>query len=286
MKEKRSLGRGFASLLPEVSQPEERTTSNIVMCDLSKIVPNERQPRKKFDKVALQELSDSIKEKGIIQPIVAKRVSNGYQIIAGGRRFEAAKMAGFDEVPLIVRSSEKSEDLELALIENIQRENLNPMEEALGYQMLIDEFLLSHEEIAKKVGKSRAAITNVLRLLKLPKVIQDALYENKITSAHARTILAIDGEKEQITFLNQIIKSNMSVRKAEEVARKVKKSGKSFKLDSKSKNPFLRSIIEEMQKILGTRIKITQKPTGKGQIQIDFFSTQDLNRLLALIRKG
>jgi len=285
MKEKRALGRGLASLLPDFSTEREDISDKIVMCELERIIPNPKQPRKYFDRKSLQELADSIKENGIIQPILAKRVGENFQIIAGERRFEAAKLSNLDKIPLIVRENDNSSDLELALIENIQREDLNPIEEANGYRMLIEEFGLSHEEVAKRVGKNRTTVTNFLRLLKLPRVIQDALLENKITMGHARTILAIDGETEQINFLNQIIKGNFSVRKAESISGNISKSGKSFKLDSKAHNPFLRSIIEDLQQILGTRVKIMQKKDSKGKLIIDFFSTQDLNRILALIRK-
>lgn len=286
MKEKRALGRGLASLIPDLSEIREDVSDKIIMCDVERIIPNPKQPRKSFDRGMLQELADSIKEKGMIQPMLAKRAGDRYQLIAGGRRLEAAKMSGLEKVPLIVRSAQNSEDLELALIENIQRENLNPMEEANGYKMLIDEFGLSHEEVAKRVGKSRTAVTNFLRLLKLPKVIQDALMESKITMGHARTILALEGETEQINFLKQILKGGFSVRKAESIARDITKSGKSFKLDSKAQNPFLRSIIEDLQRILGTRVRILQKKDSRGKIIIEFFSTQDLNRILALIRKS
>lgn len=285
MKERKALGRGLASLIPDVFTQREDISDRVILCDIEKVVPNPKQPRKSFEQTSLKELADSIREKGIIQPMLAKRVGNGYQLIAGGRRLIAAKMAGLDKVPIIVRASQNSEDIELALIENIQRENLNPMEEANAYRMLIDEFGLSHEEVAKRVGKDRTTITNFLRLLKLPKVIQDALIENKITMGHARTILAIEGETEQINFLNQIVKGSFSVRKAESVARNINKSGKSFKLDSKSQNPFLRSIIEDLQRIFGTRVKIIQRKDSKGKLIIDFFSTQDLNRILSIIRK-
>jgi ParB family transcriptional regulator, chromosome partitioning protein len=285
MKERKALGKGFASLIPEVAMSRDDISDKIVFCELEKIITNPKQPRKKFESEALKELSDSIKEKGVLQPLLVKRAGDKYQIIAGGRRFEAAKMAGLSEVPVLVKDIQKSEDLELALIENIQREDLNPMEEAAGYKMLLDEFGFSHEDIAKKVGKSRTTITNSLRLLKLPQLIQNALMENKITMGHARTILAMEGEEEQITFLNQIIKGNLSVRKAESIVQESTRHGKSFKLDSKAANPFLRSIIEELQRTLGTRVKILQKKDSSGKLIIDFFSTQDLNRILAFFRK-
>lgn len=285
MKEKKALGRGLASLIPQAEVSED-LADRVIYSDLDSITPNPKQPRKKFDKEALQELADSIKEKGVIQPILAKRVGRQYMLIAGHRRFEAAKIAKLERIPVIVRSSEKSEDLELALIENIQRENLNPVEEAGGYRALVEEFGLSHEDVARKVGKSRASVTNFLRLLKLPKEIQDALMEGRITMGHAKSILSVEGEKEQLVLFKQILQGNMSVRKTEDVANKVAKSGKSFKLDSKSHNPLMRSVIEELQRILGTRVKILQKTNGKGRIIIDFFSTQDLNRLLGMMRKS
>lgn len=194
-------------------------------------------------------------------------------------------MAGLEYVPAIIKDTTDSEDLELALIENIQREDLNPIDEANGYKMLTEEFNLSHAEIAKKVSKGRATITNFLRLLKLPQKIQDALLEGKITMGHSRTILALDGEGEQLVFLDQILKANLSVRKSEEVVKRIKKGSKSFKLDSKDPNPFLRSIIEDLQQILGTRVKIIQKKNSKGTLAIEFYSTKDLNRILAAIRK-
>jgi len=285
MKDRKGLGRGFASLIPDAEVPTD-IKQQIIFCDVNDITPNKMQPRKDFDKDALKELSNSIKEKGIIQPLLVKKVTDGYQIIAGQRRYEAAKMAGLSEVPVLVRTTNEIEDLELALIENIQREDLNPIEEAAGYRMLTEEFDLSHDDIAKRVGKSRAAITNFLRLLKLPQKIQDALLENKITMGHARTILSLDGEKEQLNFLRQIISTNLSVRKSESLAKGIKKSGKAFKLDSKAQNPLLRSVIEELQRIFGTKVKILQKKDSKGKLIIDFYSTQDLNRILKIIRKG
>lgn len=285
MKDRKGLGKGFASLLPEAKKSFGAMADRVVLCDVQSIQPNKRQPRKKYKKESLKELSESIMEKGIIQPLIVRRSGNAYNLIAGHRRLEAAKMAGIDQVPVILKETTDSEDLELALIENIQREDLNPIDEANGYKMLIEEFDISHEEVAKRVSKGRATITNFLRLLKLPQKIQDALLEGKISMGHARTILALDSENEQLTFLDQILKANLSVRKSEEVVKRIKKGSKSFKLDSKAQNPFLRSIIEELQQVLGTRVKIIQKNNSKGTIQIEFFSTKDLNRILAAIRK-
>ncbi len=284
MKDRKGLGRGFASLIPD-AQSEKELREQIVYVGIENLRPNKKQPRKNFDKESLKELSNSIKEKGIIQPLLVKKVENGYNLIAGERRFEAAKMSGLSEVPVIVRSTNEFEDLELALIENIQRENLNPIEEAAGYKMLCDEFDLSHDEIAKKVGKERSTITNFLRLLKLPEKVQEALLEGKISMGHARTILSLEDEEAKINFLNQILNANLSVRKTESLAKGIKKTGKSFKLDSKLENPFLRSIIEELQQVFGTRVKILQKKDSKGKLIIDFYSTQDLNRILGIIRK-
>ena len=266
-----TLGRGLGSLLGSKSE----TTSNNIFdeIDINQIEINPNQPRKEFKEENLKELSESISNHGIIQPITVRKLNkNKYQLISGERRFRASKISNLKVIPAFIRKAGDNEMLELALIENIQRENLNSLEIAISYKKLVDDLKINHEELGKRVGKDRSTINNYLRLLKLPPSIQNGLIKNKIQMGHARALISIDISEIQIEIFNSIIKNNLSVRKTEELVRnlKNKKEKVSQKIYKKSKSFF------------GTKIN-TQGDSLKGKIIIPYKSTNDLNRILELL---
>ncbi|MBI4378440.1 MAG: ParB/RepB/Spo0J family partition protein, partial [Nitrospinae bacterium] len=218
--QRRALGKGLKALIPDV----DKSRGEILEIPIEDVRPNRYQPRKMFNDNRLAELVDSIKEKGIVQPIIVQRIDDGYELIAGERRWRAAQKAGMDKIPALVRVVTGEESLELALIENIQRENLNPLEEARAYQRLANEFQLTQEEISKKVGKDRSSVANYLRLLKLPQEIQDSISNEELTMGHARAILSLPSVKEQIHLKDRIIKRGMSVREVESFINRNKQS--------------------------------------------------------------
>ncbi len=239
------------------------------------IIPNPHQPRLNFDEIKLQELSDSIKEHGIIQPIVVSRSGNQYEIIAGERRFQAAKLAGLSSVPVIVREVTEQEKLELAIIENIQRHDLNPVEEAKSYKSLLENFDLSQEEIAKKLGKSRSAVANKLRLLTLPIEIQKALMEGRITEGHAKAILALDNPEKQRALFELILKNSLTVRQTESKAGEisVKQHKRAINIDPEMKN-----LEDQLSQSLNTKVKLSKSGKG-GKIIIEFYSPEELGNI-------
>lgn len=254
--------------------------------DINLIEPNGEQPRKKFDETALLELADSIREHGIVQPILVRKDGNSHIIIAGERRWRAAKIAGLSKLPVIIKEYEDRQAFEIALVENLQRENLNPIEEAQSYNRLINEFGLNQEQAAKKVGKSRSVVANALRLLKLDERVQTFVTENKLSNGHARTLLALEDKEKQFELAERIIEEGLSVRQTEALVKQ--EADKTVKKE-KIVEPPLYSVeyskMEEMLKnLLGTKVKLT---TGKkrGKIEIDYYSEEDLDRLLALMKK-
>jgi ParB family chromosome partitioning protein len=284
---KKGLGKGLSALIKEV---EEETLSvdnkNIVEIDINSIEPNKAQPRKHFDEISLNELSESIIAYGIIQPIIVKKQSDYYEIIAGERRWRAARIAGLSKVPVIIKEYSRQEVLEIALIENIQREDLNPMEEAESYKMLIDEFKLSQEQVSEKVGRSRSAIANSLRLLNLDKRVQNFVVENKITNGHARTLLAIEDANMQFEIAEKIIEEQLSVRQVEVLVKTLmeEKPQKIEKETAKSKVDFAyRGIEREFAQIFGTKVQIINGKK-KGKIEIEYYSDEDLDRLLTIVK--
>lgn len=275
--QRKALGKGLKALIPFVEEKRE----GILEIPVEEVKPNRYQPRKMFTDARLDELVSSIKEKGIIQPIIVQKTDSGYELIAGERRWRAAQKAGMEKIPVIVKEVTGEGSLELALIENIQRENLNPIEEARAYQRLADEFHLIQEEIAKKVGKDRSSVANYLRLLKLPQEIQDSIANEELTMGHARALLSLDSAKEQIFFKERIIKRNMSVREIESFITRGKRAKK--ELPKKTVDIFKNRMEEELQKFLGTKVNII-KGRKRGKIEIIFYSDEDFERIIELIR--
>ena len=274
----------------KTSKLEKKTDEAVVELDLDMIEPNRKQPRKYFDETALEELAASLKAYGMIQPIVVIQSSEYYEIIAGERRWRAAKIAGLAKVPVIVKKWEESEAFEAALVENLQREDLNPMEEAESYQRLQEEFGLSQEKIAEKVGKSRSAITNSLRLLQLDPRVRNFVVENKLTSGHARTLLPISDGDAQFELAEHVIEEGLSVRAVEAMVKaylaKAENPVEEKEEKAKVDETAYRAIEDDLKSLFSTKVKL--KPMGKrnkGKIEIEYYSEEDLERLLALLKR-
>ena len=280
-----ALGKGLGALLPEFGQAEPRT---LLYCGLEEIIPNRSQPRKHFDESKLQELAESIKEKGILEPLIVRRVDQGYELIIGERRWRAAQKAGLKEVPVIVKETEGREAFEISLIENLQREDLNPIEAAEAFKHLIEEFNISQENLSKRMGKDRTTITNTLRLLKLPLEIRNQLLQNLITSGHARAILSLENKEKQRELCALIIKKGLSVREAEALAKRWSETPKKKVASVKRRGDLesqLSSLQDSLRKYLGTKVHITQKDK-KGKIEIEYYSYDDLERIVEAILKN
>jgi ParB family chromosome partitioning protein len=276
---KRGLGRGLEALIPIVEKDEE----NVQEIDIKKIVANEKQPRRGFDESKLEELADSMKQHGVLQPVILRKKGNKYELVAGERRWRAAAKAGIEKIPAIVRELNDSDVMEIALIENLQREDLNPIEEAMAYKSLMDDFGLTQEELSKRVGKSRSQIANTVRLLNLDKEIQDLVYENKLTAGHARALLSIQDSKERLKLANMISKEALSVRQTEQLVKKlVDERSKAKKHKPKEINPVIIDVTERLQRTLGTRVKIKGNEK-RGKIEIEFYSSEELERILEII---
>ena len=261
------LGKGLGALIPE-KIAASATAEKISKIKINLIIPNKLQPRKKFATDKLRELKDSIKEKGIIQPVIVRTIEDGYELIAGERRFRAVKELGYDEIPAIVKEVSDADSLELSLIENIQREELNPVEEANAYMDLIEKFNFSQEEISKAVGKDKSTISNTLRLLTLPKLIQDYVSEDLISMGHAKAILSLPTERPRIRFAKRIIRKNLSVRQTEElIKQKLQKPVRK----TREKDAHLARLEEDLQHYLGTRIKIIHGKK-RGRLEIFYYS--------------
>ena len=277
-----ALGKGLGALIPEFEKEESRT---LLFCGIEEIVPNRSQPRKHFDESKLQELAESIKEKGILEPLIVRRIDGGYELIVGERRWRAAQKAGLKEVPVLVKEIEGREALELSLIENLQREDLNPIEEAEAFKRLIEEFNLSQGELATRIGKDRTTIANVLRLLKLPSEIRNHLLQNRITSGHARAILSLETKEKQKELCALIIQKGLSVREAEALAKRWSEKPKRVVTPTKRGSDLesqLSSLQDSLRRHLGTKVHLTQK--GKrGKIEIEYYSFEDLERIIETI---
>lgn len=286
---KRGLGRGLDALLSTDSIVETTTEheKNVKLIKITQIEPKKSQPRSDFDEEKLQSLADSILEYGVIQPIVVKLNSNGfYTIIAGERRWRAARMAKLKEMPAIVKNIDEKSEKELTLIENLQRENLNAIEEALGIQELIEDYGLTQEEVSKKVGKSRSAVANSVRLLHLPEKIQSYIKDNKLSMGHARAILALENEEVMNIVAEKIMKDDLSVRQTEAYIKSLL-SVKKTKTVSKTEaeiNRYIKSLEDSLSSSLGTKIKIINKK-NKGKIEIPYSSPEDFERIIQLIKK-
>lgn len=285
---RKGLGKGLDLMIPDVvgeskqeNREEKKAAESIVKITL--IEPNREQPRKNFDEDALQELAESIKQFGLLQPILVQDCKNHYEIIAGERRWRAAKLAGLKEVPVIIRNYSAQEIVEISLIENIQREDLNPIEEAQAYKRLLTEFNLKQDEVAERVSKSRAAVTNSIRLLKLSDEVQQMVIDEMITTGHARALLAIDSMEEQYNLAQRIFDEKLSVRDVEKLVKNLHKPPKPKKLDDKALQAIYMNIEEKLKEKLSTKVSVSPKGEGAGKIEIEFYSHEDLDRLLEMI---
>ncbi len=284
------LGRGVGALLPtDLDQAEEE---KFFLCDIDKIKPNPNQPRSYFDEEKLNALADSIRERGVIQPLLVTRAKgNRYDLIAGERRLRAAKIAGVDEVPVVVMEpGSDNESLELALIENIQRQDLNPIEEATAYSRLIHEFNLTQEEVAAKVGRKRSTITNVLRLLKLPRPLQDDVVAGRISEGHARVLLRLKDDQDRMWEIrDRIVNEEISVREAERLCRKKKKEkpvrsrpARSTADSDELPQAYCKALTNQITNYLNTKVRIVQNGS-RGKLEIEYYSSDDLDRLVSLL---
>jgi len=277
--EKKKLGRGLEALIPKVGLlPIEK--EKVMQIGVEKIRPNPYQPRKDFNPQRLLELVNSIKEKGILEPVILRTRQDHYELITGERRFRAAMEVGLRTIPAIVREATDNEMLEIALIENLQREDLNPLEEAEGYKMLIEKFSLTQEELARKISKDRATIANTLRLLNLPQEIKDYISKNMLTEGHGRTLLSIENPVLQLSLARKIVKRGLSVRESEAAVNNLK--GESKKLKA-AKDIHILDLEEELMELLGTKVRIAHR--GKrGRIEIEYYSEDEFQRLLEKFR--
>lgn len=286
--EKRGLGRGLGSLIPEREIEEHSQGSvpkeHIRYIPVEQIKPNPYQPRENFDSQSLEELVASIKEKGIIQPIIVRHATSGYELIAGERRWRAAKSLNLKEIPVIVRQAKDEESLELALIENIQRQNLSPIEEAHAYKHLMEQFGFTQEKIAQTVGKARTSVANTLRLLKLPLEIQEMLKQGILSFGHGKVLLELEDVQKQLALSRQIVSNRLSVRELENLVFQHQKARKTKPASETRKTPHLQAIEEELRQILGTKVRIASGPK-RGTLHIEFYSQEDLERIYNQIKK-
>ncbi len=276
--EKKGLGRGLSALIPKV----EETPENVLhWVETDRISPNPFQPRHSFDEAKIDELSASIREKGILEPLLVRRNQNSYELIAGGRRLRAAVKAGLREVPVIVREATDTEVLQLALIENLQREDLNPIDEARAYRRLQVEFGWGQEETASKVGKSRPAVANSIRLLLLPAEVQQEVALGKLTMGQARALLGLERAAKIIAAAREVMAKGLSTRETERLVNQLK-SGRRRKIDRSQLDPNLNSLIEDLQRWLGTKVRlICQAKSEKGKLQIEYYSKADFDRVIS-----
>ncbi|MDD3190976.1 MAG: ParB/RepB/Spo0J family partition protein [Candidatus Pacebacteria bacterium] len=290
MMKKSSLGTGLSSLIPErakrVDESEGASVNKeneVLNISVDSIVPNPNQPRYYFDGENLKDLSESIKEHGVVQPIIVTKLAEGkYELIAGERRLRASKLIGKKEIPAIVRKADNREKLELAIIENVQRHNLNAIEEAKAYRRLKDEFNLTQEEVAKKIGKGRVTVANTMRLLELPVDIQRGVIENKITEGHARAILGLDNPEKQRALYELILKGKLTVRDTENKVREIISPIVARKMSVSAINPEIQDLENRLEQNLGTKIQIKKKG-ATGKIMIDFFSEEEFDKIKGLL---
>ena len=292
---KRGLGKGIGALFGgdidetgiierDIDLINDTAKENVTMLKISRVEPNKEQPRKVFDEEKLNMLADSIKKHGVIQPIIVKDTKSGfYQIVAGERRWRASRIAGLKEIPAIIRSYDELATMQIALIENLQREDLNPIEEALGYKALLDEFSFTQEQVSEQVGKSRSAIANSIRLLALPQQVREMLEKKELSSGHARAVLAVNDDESKLLLAQKIVENSLNVRQAEQLAKALSAPKK-----EKREKPLTQldiqigEIQKRMSEILGTKVKI-QNGAKKGKIEIEYYSENDLERLLKIL---
>lgn len=275
MVERKVLGRGLRALIPEVEEAERK---NFLSLRVDQIRSNPRQPREHFKKEALEELKESIRENGVVQPIVVRPQGGGYEIVCGERRFRAAQAVGLLEIPAVVREMNDEEALKCSIVENVQRDDLNPIEEAQAYQKLIGEFKMTQEKVAEVVGRDRSSISNTLRLLTLPKRIQNELIQGHLTMGHARAILALSGEEERLRLCEEILASGLSVREVE------RKSRPGARRKSPPRDEAIRHVEEALQRVLGTKVRIIDRK-GKGKILLEYYSPSERERLIRLLQE-
>jgi ParB family chromosome partitioning protein len=282
---RKALGRGLGALIPmDRGSARSRAGVQIFQCPVDKLIPNAQQPRQSFSESKLRELTESVRSKGVIHPLIVRVQDSGYQIITGERRWRAAKLAGLKSVPVIVRDVTDSDMVELALIENLQREDLNPLEEADAYRQLVEEHGLTQEDLAKRVGRQRSSVANVLRLLKLPEEVRRYLLTGELTMGHARAILGVSGAQAQVQLARRVVKGGLSVRECEEqVRRSPKTAGKPKKSPRKHRySPQMYRLIESMQRRLGTKVDIHPGKKG-GRVIIHYYSPEELERIIVLL---
>ena len=287
------MGKGLDSLIPdavgeakakkEVKETTGKKDGGVVLVKITSVEPNRKQPRKNFDEDKLQELADSIKQVGMLEPPLVQDRKDHYEIIAGERRWRAAKLAGLKEIPVIIRDYSEQEIMEISLIENIQREDLNPIEEAQAFKRLLTEFNLKQDEVAERVSKSRAAVTNSIRLLKLSDDVQQMVIDDMISTGHARALLAIEDHDEQYALAQKIFDEKLSVRDVEKLVKNLHKPARPKKIDDKTMQAIYLDIEEKLKQQLSTKVTVTSKGEGIGKIEIEFYSHDDLDRLLDMI---
>jgi len=273
--ERRALGKGLGALIPDKTVEGDMHKEEIVYVQSGQIKPNPFQPREDFDQTSIEELSQSIKEKGVIQPLLVRRRGDNYELIAGERRFRAANILGLKEIPVIVRDVSDQDSLELALIENIQREGLNPIEEAHAYQHLMDKFKVTQEKISEVLGKARVTITNTLRLLKLPHEIQSEMKKGRISFAHGRALLEVEDANHQRKLVQDIISKGLSVRELESLIKSSRPKLIKRKIDQGQREPLVAILEEQLQHALATKVRISKRKK-RGHINIEFYSQEDL----------
>ncbi|MCY3826968.1 MAG: ParB/RepB/Spo0J family partition protein [Candidatus Dadabacteria bacterium] len=279
---RQSLGRGLDSLIPK-SLETESTGYQMVSTDLLK--PNPSQPRKQFEQGALEELAESIKENGVIQPLIVRKINGGFEIVAGERRWRAAKIAKLEKLPVVIRTATDQDVAELTLIENIQREDLNPIEEAEAYEKLSERFGLTHDDIARKTGKNRSVVTNQLRLLKLSGKAKEALVSGSITAGHARALLAASSPEEMNSLLGEVLKKDLTVRRTEALVKKRSRDTEQPAepaLNEVAEDIFTRELTEELSGKFSTKVRISRSKT-KGKIEIEYYSPEELERIIGIL---
>lgn len=297
---KKGLGKGLDSLIADkvstkqVTKTESQVklksehAADAVMMDITKVEPNREQPRQKFDEDALLELAESIKQFGVLQPLLVQEKDDYYEIIAGERRWRAAKLAGVKKIPVIIKKLTAQEIMEISLIENIQREDLNPIEEAMAYKRLLTEFDLKQDEVAERVSKSRTAVTNAMRLLKLNDKVQQMVIDEMLTTGHARALLGIDDQEKQYVLAQKIFDEKLSVRDTEKLVKSIQNEKKNRTNVRKEIDPKLEAIYhdleEQMKGILGTKVSINHKDEEKGKVEIEYYSQDELDRIIDLLR--
>ena len=299
-KQKRALGRGLSALIPQAAPPPAAVAvaavvvppeppappkGSVLKLPIEAIHRDTLQPRRHFDEEKLRELTESIKAQGVLMPVLVRKDGEGYKIIAGERRWRASQLAGLHEIPAIVREVTEVEAFELALVENLQRADLNPMEEAEGYHRLVEEFGLTQDQVAQRVGKERSTVANALRLLGLPPEVKNMVAEGNLSAGHARALLGVPRIPEMNELAQQVAARKLSVRDTEKLVQqakggKAKDSGKPAKV-----SPQVKALTEELQRLLGTKVRLVEKTGGKGTIEVDYFSYDDLDRILKVLRK-